>query len=177
MRKLALTISPPVRTKCSFANPDKMVYDDDLLQIRSIIKYNKFTSYIIYPEFDDRGRLHYHGKFNLDPNQYIRFYKHAIHKFRNLGFCDIKLIRSHLDSIKWLIYISKNWSYTKEILDIDNPIYPISSNMVKKRQLVAATPSKITIIDYIDTLLLKKNNISPNEADCDKEGDKKINKF
>jgi len=123
MPKLAITISPPYRDKykCN-ANPNRMLYDDDRIQIKSIMTYNKIYNFIIYPELDDSGRLHYHGIINLTNTQYIRFHKHAIWKLRNIGFVLITIIKEFINNLRQVIYMSKHWGETKCILNVSYPI-------------------------------------------------------
>lgn len=123
MPKIAITISPPNRTKyIHHVNPLRLQYDEDKDQIKSILSYNKIYKYIIYPELDEKGRLHYHGIIDLDNTRYIRFHKHAIHKLRQLGFVDITIIKQFINNLRQCIYMSKEWGSTSKILDISYPI-------------------------------------------------------
>lgn len=137
IKKIALTISPPDRSskKYPLINQHKFTYDDDKHLIEQIMKYNRIKTYIIYPEFDDKGRLHYHGILTLDHNEQVRFHRHAIHKLRKMGFLDISTLESLKANIRWILYMSMEWSITKEILEIENPILPpkiINKNNKKK---------------------------------------------
>lgn len=174
MKKIGLTISPPIRTNNKMSNPNKMIYDQDIIQITQILKYNKISSYIIYPEFDEKGRLHYHGKLNLDNNQYIRYHKHAIHKFRQIGFVDSKLIKTHIDSLRWLTYISKNWLTTKEILEIIHPIMPhTTSRQYRIKPAAPAPPPHPTIFDFMSIYIQTSSKESEEEAGKDRREVKK----
>lgn len=125
MPKLALTISPPPRVKyLTNVNPNRCLYDDDKTQIKSILSYNKIYTYIIFPELDEKGRLHYHGILNLTHTQYTRFHKHAIHKLKQIGFVDITIIKEFINNMRYCLYMSKDWGTTKHILDISYPIIP-----------------------------------------------------
>jgi len=125
MPKLAITISPPSRMLYNKNNnPNRMLFDDDRNMIKSIMSYNKIYSYIIYPEFDEKGRLHYHGIINLTNTQYVRFHKHAIHKLKQIGFVDISIIKTFVNNLRYIVYMSKNWGETKMILEISYPIIP-----------------------------------------------------
>lgn len=126
--KYALTISPPNRVKYTKeSNPNKNLYMDDKLIIKNIMKYIKVGTYIIYPEFDIKGRLHYHGIIDMDHTQYVRYMKYAQFKLPQLGFTDIKKLQTYEDNLKWVIYMSKEWGTTREILEISRPImkYPV----------------------------------------------------
>jgi len=125
MPKLAITISPPSRQKyIHHVNPNRLQYDDDKNQIKSILSYNKIYNYIIFPELDEKGRLHYHGILNLTHTHYTRFHKHAIHKLKQIGFVDITIIKEFINNIRQCIYMQKDWGTTKTILDISYPIIP-----------------------------------------------------
>lgn len=122
-QKLAITISPPFRDMYkNFAQPNRFLFFDDRIQIESIFKYNKIGRYIIYPELDPKGRLHYHGIVTLSHNERVRFHKHAIHKLKLIGFVDIKPLAKLKDNLKWIIYIKKEWGFTSALLEIDQPI-------------------------------------------------------
>jgi len=99
-----------------------MQYDEDKSQIKSILSYNKIYTYIIFPELDEKGRLHYHGILDLNNTCYTRFHKHAIHKLRQLGFVDISVLKSFENNLRYCIYMMKDWGNTKVILDISYPI-------------------------------------------------------
>lgn len=125
MPKLAITISPPPRYKyIKNKDPERLQYDDDKSQIKSIMSYNKIYTYIIFPEYDDKLRLHYHGIINMTHTQYIRFQKHAIHKLRLIGFVDISIINEFINNLRQCVYMQKNWAETKQILNISYPIIP-----------------------------------------------------
>jgi len=118
----ALTISPPKRSDYkSFRNPYAIQYIEDCSFIRSILAYNKIYRYILYPEFDDKQRLHYHGVMTLDYTQKTRVYKHAMHKLQQLGFVDIKPLYTFLDNLRWVIYMKKSFGFTSTVLDISEP--------------------------------------------------------
>ena len=118
-KKLAITISPPNRVQYSKdKNANTNLFKSDEIFIDSIMKYIKCYNYIIYPEFSEKGRLHYHGVIDLDRNQYIRYMKYAQHKLPKIGHVDIKPLETFIDNLKWTIYITKEWGMTREILDI-----------------------------------------------------------
>lgn len=124
---IAITISPPKRTIMQKnIEPYNLLYNMDMYHFVSIMKYNRIRRYILYPEFDIKGRLHYHGTLILDPNQYIRFYKHAIHKLAiKIGFIDVKKLLTFKDKLRWVMYMSKEWGLSKEILSIQDPLLPL----------------------------------------------------
>lgn len=137
---LAITISPKNRVLGSkLRNANKNIFDDDTFQIKQILKYNRINKYIIFPEFDDKGRLHYHGILSLDRNQYIRFYKHALTKLSLIGFVDVKKLKEFQDKLKWLIYCKKEWNISSEILEIENPIWNDKVCNLNKKNLKSKT--------------------------------------
>lgn len=117
---LAITISPPNRIKwMKMRNHNRNLFDADSFIITSIMKYNRIKDYLIIPEFDVKGRLHYHGILTLTNAQRTRFYKHAQPKLTSIGYVDVK----HVDNkLKWLCYMKKQWAFTKEVLELDYPI-------------------------------------------------------
>lgn len=130
-----ITISPPLRivNVIKHKDPNFHIYFDDMIQIRSILDYNRFEHYIIYPEFDSKGRLHYHGRINLNSNEKIRFYKHAMAKLAQIGYFHTSVIKHDIKSqLHWDLYMKKEWPITKEILGIDNPIMPIRQSVKAK---------------------------------------------
>lgn len=147
MPKLAITISPPTRQKylCN-SNPNRMQYDDDKAIIKSVLSYNKIYKYIIFPEFDEKGRLHYHGIIDLDNTRYIRFHKHAIHKLKQIGFVDISLLKEFKNNLRQCIYMQKDWGMTKQILDISYPI-------LHRRDKATAYKAQHNLLDHISVAL------------------------
>jgi len=126
---IGFTISPPFRQLEHFlTNPNLAIYEDDVLFIRQVFEYNKFKHYMIYPEFDPKGRLHYHGNIHLDYNEEVRWYKHANPKLTKLGHVLLTIVKNKIDhQLFWLNYMRKDWPITKEILDITMPIMPSRS--------------------------------------------------
>lgn len=111
-----------MRHETRFREPNKLYFIEDVSHIRAVLKYNRIPRYIIYPEFDEKGRLHYHGILALDSNQYIRFYKHAMHKLKRIGFVDVKPLKTFKDKLRWICYIKKSFGTTREILSIEDPV-------------------------------------------------------
>lgn len=119
----SFTLTPPDRahkySQMKYKNPLKMVYLDDRLIFQHVFKRIKLHNWIIYPELDRKGRLHYHGTLNMNHTQLTRFYKCGKPLLQRLGYVDCSPTVNHLD---WLIYCRKDWYITKEILDLDIPI-------------------------------------------------------
>lgn len=80
---------------------------------------------MIYPELDQKGRLHYHGTVVLTHTQKVRFYKFMKPKLEQIGYVDFNLI---VHPLEWHFYCRKEWYTTKQIL---NQEYPISSLSIK----------------------------------------------
>lgn len=121
---LAFTLSPPYRftNGTKLKNPNRHLYDEDRISIKSILRYIRCGTYIIYPEITNTGRLHYHGIINLDKNQNVRFHKYAFYKLKLLGMVDIKVLNTFKDRLRWIIYMTKEWGYTQELLEISRPM-------------------------------------------------------
>jgi len=132
---LALTISPPNRMKgTKLRNYNRFLYEEDILHIRAVFKYNKINSFIIFPEFDDKGRLHYHGTVTLNTNQLTRWHKHAECKLRLMGFIDYKPLRGFLDRLRWIFYCRKDFWKTKEVLDITGPALALPKERIRSKK-------------------------------------------
>lgn len=112
-----ITVSPPLRS----IRDQSSIYQDDLLYLAKVRLCSKH--YVIYPEFDSSGRLHYHGIMRIDDK--IKWYKSVLPMLRKcLGFVCIKQINTIKDKINIILYITKDWSVTKEILYLEVPIMP-----------------------------------------------------
>lgn len=143
MKKYAITISPPYsKDRPSFKyNSDKPI----------IIKYlNKVSDYyILYPELSTDGRLHYHGIIQF--RDMIKWYKSTKHILSSLlGFICLKIIKTNIDNIKWIYYISKDWPITKGVLDIQDPLIIKTSN----RNNIKKIKKNQKILDNIITRML-----------------------
>lgn len=123
----SLTISPPDRTlKYSLLkvmNPLRHVFLDDKLVIEQVFKQMKLKHYIVYPELDSRGRLHYHGTIYLNKTLLTRWYKFGKPKLSQIGYVDCAQTKNILD---WHIYQRKEWPFTQGVLEIENPMTFIS---------------------------------------------------
>lgn len=119
---------------------------DDKLYIQQVFRYNKIKSYILYPELDERGRLHYHGILTLSNTEYIRFEKHARHKLRQLGHVDTSDCTQLKNNMRYMIYMKKNWMVTKDILEISDPIMSQSEKL--KPSIVKQQQNIPSILDY-----------------------------
>lgn len=99
MATYALTISPPARVQSP-----RHLYNSDRPYIQRHL--NRCSShYIMYPEFDKKGRLHYHGIILLNSLSSWGFVKSTIDK--NLGYCCLKRLPTFTDKLGWLLYCTK----------------------------------------------------------------------
>lgn len=119
---VALTISPKT------VDIDvKTLYD---------VYYNRYISkirvkFILYPETDLKGRLHFHGVIERNEDN-IQDYNWTIKFLSNWCFICVKEIK-HFG--KWILYCKKDFKVTRKILKIKSPITDRESN-------------GITLLDY-----------------------------
>jgi hypothetical protein len=78
------------------------------------------TMFVLYPELDETGRLHFHGIVYV--KDWAKLFRHAYPWIRkNVGFIDIR--KKANNKLGWLMYCMKNWARTQQDLEIDEPIY------------------------------------------------------
>lgn len=141
----ALTISPPQRTGCP-----KTLYKKD----RDIIYYYipKFSNhFILFPEFSQCGRLHYHGIIKVTDK--YKFY-HTKHLLDNLGFTMWKPLKDYQGQLAWLTYCKKDLGITR----LDPFIYKTNCNYKKTQYTTVRTPDKIDKLN--DDILYAKQRLS-----------------
>lgn len=120
---IALTISPPKRT-----GVPSFHYRDDLEKLRCIRRCSR--RFIIYPEFDLQGRLHYHGTVHIHDK--IKWFKSVLPSFEKMGFVKVKLD----PNLAWTVYQSKSFGVTSHVLGISLPIYPGNTRARRQSQEV-----------------------------------------
>lgn len=125
MPKIFITITPPPRH-----GNQKHVYLDDKLHIQSSLK--KIKRYMIYPEFDSKGRLHYHGILLCTDSEYVSLYKECRPKLERLGFVHTEKLETFNNNLRTIIYCQKEWGTTKDILELDNPMMPPTKQQKQK---------------------------------------------
>lgn len=110
-QKIAITISPPDRT--GKYNRLEGIYRADKYDLnRKLRLCSKY--FILYPETDLQGRLHYHGILKID--DHIKFYKKVLPYIKHsLGFVMLKPLKNHKDNMNWLIYSMKNWPSMRDL--------------------------------------------------------------
>lgn len=117
--RVALTISPPLRPKIND------VFKNDCHIFSSIM-----SPFILYPEFDKTGRLHYHGYMwksetmveDLEVlKKELGFIKTEIPYIDTIehSVCDLKVIKKVNG---WDVYCKKEWIITRNILKLKKPI-------------------------------------------------------
>lgn len=130
----SITISPRYR-----ASTPIFLFNSDEPMIRRYL--NKFSRYyIIYPEFDDKVRLHYHGILRVHDMLKYRCIKHTMD--RMIGFTCIKKINTFNDKLKWLIYCQKQWASNIHLFE-----KPIIYRRLKRKRVVPKEEKK-NILDY-----------------------------
>lgn len=126
----ALTISPPESNR----DPRKS-YSEDRDSITQLM--TPFSDhYMMYPEFTELGRLHYHGLVYVSDK--IKFY-HTKHLLGILGFCMWKPLRKYSDQLNWLIYCMKNIA----ICGLEPIKYMTKANYKRKQFFCKLTKSEM----------------------------------
>jgi hypothetical protein len=162
-KNLFITITPPDRTlyyaKAGLKNPNLCVFIDDRNIIKMAFKTAKIRTYILYPEFDKKGRLHYHGRATLTPCQEVSFYKSVKPKIeRNIGFvlaentddqwCKIKKNKVS-SAVKTLMYSRCEFYKSSRFLDdIKTPICPILEDDPQNKKRIRLLPVDNSVLDY-----------------------------
>lgn len=117
-RIYAITISPPI-----YRGRQEYIYEEHSVLIRRHL--NKFSSYyLLYPEFSQDARLHYHGVIRI--KDFIKYGKTKHMLDRQVGYTNIKHLLSHIDHLRWLMYCKKE--YTIEMFK------PIIYKSLKKKK-------------------------------------------
>lgn len=100
----ALTISPEQRN----GKPLSMYKRDRDFLYQWLTPYT--DHFIMYPEFTESGRLHYHGIIHISDR--YKFY-HTKHLVTNIGFTMWKPLRNVKDHLTWLTYCRKNFGISR----------------------------------------------------------------
>ena len=104
----AITISPPARQGRCLRFRLQDYWDSIDVVLRRMCK-----SYILYPEFDDNGRLHFHGMVgDFDKCKYFCWK----YKLDRIGFTCVKPITN---SLVWMLYCQKNWRKTCKVFSYE----------------------------------------------------------
>lgn len=120
---LAFTWSPdPKRFKG--VRPEYQLYDT-LPIIRLLRQCSK--SFIIYPELNIQGNIHYHGI--IDISDKIKWHKKVLPSFKFHGFVVLKTI---FDLNQWNDYIKKDREVMKDIINTELPL-TCDHRLIRKR--------------------------------------------
>lgn len=135
----ALTVSPPRRDR----SPEYLYNGDKPVLIRQLNRCSEH--YILYPEFDPNGRLHYHGVVKLTSKMSWGFVKSTIESL--IGFCCLKQIKTHGEHIGWLNYCRKDYDSDK----MEPIMFKTLAKGRRRLERSKVDPRKIrTITDYFD---------------------------
>lgn len=133
--KMFITISPPPRL-----GKPSVLYGDDMHVIQWVLR--KIKRYIIYPEFDEKRRLHYHGMIIMTASERCTLYKECIPKLTSLlGYVDTSEPKNFNENLRTVLYCQKEWNDTKHILDIESPIFP--KKKTKSQAKLSPLPSEL----------------------------------
>lgn len=72
------------------------------------------TDFVMFPELNKQGNIHYHGTLYMTDNQRINFYKNKMKHFRKLGYI---LVKGRDINQKWTDYQSKDEEMMSEVLN------------------------------------------------------------
>lgn len=121
---MAITLSPP-----AFTGDFVERYHTEFLP--ELVRFLRRCSkrYMVYPEFTDMGRLHFHGLFYIhDKTAMLK----GLPRLQKLGFIKLDKIKTFGDHLRWVIYMSKERA-TLGALKIEEPIYPKKHKRSKKK--------------------------------------------
>lgn len=140
-----ITISPPTSL---LSLRYRLQHYHDLLDpiLRRMSK-----SYILYPEFDEKGRLHFHGFLHgFDNIKYIA----TNYKLNRIGWTKIDKLKTFKDNLRTVLYCQKEWRKTTQIFKcIGIDIEPLFKKHLRRSQLSIATPQappRASIYDYFN---------------------------
>lgn len=134
--KYGVTISPVYRRR-----DPRFLYNEDMYLIRKYL--NRFSRhYCLYPEFDDKSRLHYHGIIHVHDN--LKFHRTKYLIDRDIGFSYFDKIGDFNHHLSILMYSMKNWAENHKYFN--NPI--IYRNL-RRRMPKLITEGHKNILDYL----------------------------
>lgn len=168
---LALTISPPHRP----GKKQELLYYDDYFFIQQLELCS--DHFMVYPEFDSNGRLHYHGV--IDVKDQIKWFKKVLPTLqRKVGFTCVKKLGSHKDKIGWIVYMSKDWYTSKGVLSLEKPIMPCKLQKRREAKLEKALKNCIKDLDQgIDFFFPVQNKPSVTLETPNKQRLRKVSNF
>ena len=139
MATYAITISPPYKPY----NSPLFLYQGDKPLIRK--RLNLFSNYYnLYPELDEKNRLHYHGIIKI--KDMIK-YRHVKYKLdRELGYIKINKFQTFQDKLRYLLYSMKQWPENQHYFK--TPIIYKSLKRRKKIQIKNILNNYNNILNY-----------------------------
>lgn len=144
---LAFTISPPDRV--TRYNHIRAIYLDDKRFLNNKLR-QCCSKYILYPELDIKGRLHYHGMICI--NDPIKWRKSVYDTIRyNLGYCHVKKLNNFKEILRWLMYCQKEYAITWQVLEEREPIIPKKPRKIKFRDHPELDGG---ILEYLDAAVV-----------------------
>ncbi len=96
----SMTISPPYRLSSPI-----FLYNEDIPKIKRWLR--KFSRhYVIYSEFDNESRLHYH--LSVWIHDITKYHKTKYLLAGKLGYIKTKLLKTSFDLLRWHLYCIKD---------------------------------------------------------------------
>ncbi len=121
IRIYGITISPPFRNY----SPEFLYNKDTPIIIRWLKRFSKH--YIMFSEFDDSSRLHYHGTIYID--DITKFHKTRYNFSERVGYVKLDLLKKNKNLLTWTMYIRKQQYYMSK----DFPFYYHKKNIKIKK--------------------------------------------
>lgn len=102
------------------------------------------SSYIVYPELNLNGNIHYHAKITLKDK--VKWYKKVLPTFKYKGFV---VVKPKCDE-GWLSYIEKDKKLMESLLDLHLPIdRPLRQQLsIAPKGLGVALQESSTLLDF-----------------------------
>lgn len=107
-------------------------------------------SYILYPEFDEQGRLHFHGM--LHGYDRIKYFAWK-YKLDRIGYTLVKPISEKTNAnIGWVLYCQKGWRSTCKVFsNVGVKIVPlVKKNLRRKKEIIkyVEEPKVVNIYNF-----------------------------
>lgn len=108
MSYYGITISPKYRLK----DPKTLFVLDENEITRVMNRFSK--RYCLYPEFDSKSRLHYHGIALV--HDHIKMHRSKYEIDTMIGLCKFDKLHSFKDRLRYLTYSMKEYADTRRVL-------------------------------------------------------------
>lgn len=123
----AFTWSPNKKVVGNYNDPFYTMH----MHLQYLKKLKRCSIFTLYPEFNGRGDLHWHGILEITDK--VKWYKSVLPYFRYKGFVCVK----HIDNFsKWSTYCAKDKDLMEKVLTTVLPITPV----YWKNKIVKLTP-------------------------------------